>query len=77
MVDYIIQNQINVNQNKENRNIINEQLLENNKKEEYQMDSPLYPIKKEKKHKGFVRIIRNCIKKKDKIRKNLIQKKIK
>ena len=54
---------------------INEQLLDNNKKkEEYEIVSSYHPIKKEKKHKGFVRIFRNCIKKKEEIRKKIIQK---
>ena len=74
MVDNIIQNQININQNQEKRNSFNEELYEyKNKNEEYQ-DTPNDPIKKEKKRKGFVRIFRKCIKKKDKIRQNIIQK---
>ena len=69
---FILKNEEN---NGQNTYTINEQLLKNDKnKEEFQIDSSYNPIKKEKKHKGFVRIFRKCIKKKDEISKNIIQK---
>ena len=42
--------------------------------EQSEIVSSYQPIKKEKKRKGFVRIFRNCIKKKEEIRKKIIQK---